>query len=345
MFGDSDDGYVLDVESGPPDVRSLLSVGATLFGRSDFKAWSGGYSELARMLMGKRGAERYDAIADLPPESRIVSKAFPQSGYYLLQSGHRDSRDRISVVFDCGELGFKSIAAHGHADALSFTLRAFGADVLVDAGTYDYFTHPRWRAYFRSTPAHNTVTVDGLDQSEMVGPFMWGARAHATCTCWEPSEWGGCVEGEHDGYARLRDPVIHRRRMELNARNGELLIRDRLSGKGRHNLAVYFHLAEGCKLVGRTASLFEADVAGGRIALELDPQMTCQVVSGGDESPCGWYSRAYHNKVPCQTIVGTCASNGTVDLFHRLLIIDSERGTPVGWDRHSKRLLEANMEH
>ena len=59
--------------------------------------------------------------------------------------------DRLSVLFDCGELGFKSIAAHGHADVLSFTVRAFGEDLLVDPGTYDYFTFSGWRLYFRGT--------------------------------------------------------------------------------------------------------------------------------------------------------------------------------------------------
>ena len=94
------------------------------------------------------------------------------------------------MVFDCGELGFKAIAAHGHADALSFTLRAFGSDVFVDPGTYDYFSYSAWRAYFRSTSAHNTLAVDGRDQSVMLGPFLWGARAQARCIAWEPGIQG-----------------------------------------------------------------------------------------------------------------------------------------------------------
>lgn len=55
------------------------------------------------------------------------------------------------MVFDCGLLGMEPLAGHGHADALSFALRAFGSDVLVDPGTYDYFSYPTWREYFRST--------------------------------------------------------------------------------------------------------------------------------------------------------------------------------------------------
>jgi hypothetical protein len=49
--------------------------------------------------------------------------------------------------------------------------------VIVDPGTYCYHREPRWRNHFRSTAAHNTVVLDGADQSEMLGPFMWGRRA------------------------------------------------------------------------------------------------------------------------------------------------------------------------
>jgi hypothetical protein len=35
------------------------------------------------------------------------------AGYYLLQSGGHAGPDRISVVFDCGELGMGPLAAHG----------------------------------------------------------------------------------------------------------------------------------------------------------------------------------------------------------------------------------------
>src|SRR5262249_12423173 len=150
--------------------------------------------------------------------------ALPESGHYLLQVGHRGRGDLVSVVFDCGDLGFKSIAAHGHADALSFTLRAFGSALFVDPGTYYYFTYPDCRSYLRSTKAHTTVAVEGLDQSVMLGPFLWGARAQARCVAWEPRKQGGKVIGEHDGYTRLTDPVLHRRTLELDGHSRILSI-------------------------------------------------------------------------------------------------------------------------
>ena len=60
---------------------------------------------------------------------------------------------------DAGPHGFLSIAAHAHADALAVEVRYNGVDVLADPGTYCYHGEPRWRSYFRSTLAHNTIEV------------------------------------------------------------------------------------------------------------------------------------------------------------------------------------------
>src|SRR6185436_14954164 len=158
--------------------------------------------------------------------------AFDDSGYYLLQWGRRQSRDRVSVVFDCGELGFGAIAAHGHADALSVAVRAGGVDLLVDPGTYDYFSFPAWRQYFRSTRAHNTITVDGHDQSELLGSFQWGRRASARRLDWRPRPGGGAVAGEHDGYRRLPSPVTCRRSLDLDRPSRMLTITDEIESEG-----------------------------------------------------------------------------------------------------------------
>ncbi|MHC4717947.1 MAG: heparinase II/III family protein, partial [Planctomycetota bacterium] len=129
QFGDADDGYVLDLGDGGRNVAEWLSVGAALFARSDLKASSAGWSEPGRWLLGRSARGRFEAIPD-PQADAIQSRAFPETGYCLLQSGRRGSDDRISVLFDCGERGMGALAAHGHADALGFTLRAFGVDVL-----------------------------------------------------------------------------------------------------------------------------------------------------------------------------------------------------------------------
>ena len=82
---------------------------------------------MVEWLLGKSGRQSFEGIPKLQSKT-CTSRAFEDSGYYLLQHGKLDSPDRISVVFDCGRLGMEPLAGHGHADALSFTLRAFGTD-------------------------------------------------------------------------------------------------------------------------------------------------------------------------------------------------------------------------
>ncbi len=319
MVGDSDDGYVLDL-GGANDLGALFCIGAVLFARADFKAWAGTYAEPARWLLGQSSREEFDKLPATPAGEALVCRALPDAGYYVLQYGHRGAADRISVVFDCGELGFKSIAAHGHADALSITVRAFGCEVIVDPGTYDYFSFPAWREYFRSTRAHSTVVVDGLDQSSMLGPFLWGVRAQARCVAWAPRMQGGRVVGEHDGYVRLADPVVHRRTLDLDGPARALTIQDDIVARGSHEIAAYFHLAEDVRVSKERPNCYRLAVGGGTMALEVDGRLTVQILSGSERPIGGWVSRGYHRKAASTTLIARGRCHGTSAFVSRLSI-------------------------
>ena len=317
MFGDADDGYVLDLGGDVRDVRGWLSAAAVMFKRGDFKAWAKGYRQPAEWLLGETGRAEFDALPE-PEDDRIASKAFADAGTYLLQSGRRESEDRISVVFDAGEHGFGRIAAHAHADALSFTLRAFGKDVLVDPGTYDYFSYRKWRDYFRSTRAHNTVVIDGCDQSEMLGLFLWGRRANTRCLEWAPREDGGKIMAEHDGYCRLKDRVVHRRTLELDGQDRSLVVCDDIIANGSHDVEVYFHFAEHCKLTLAGENRYRIDVGSGVAEIELDSRLSIEKLEG-DENPIGgWVSRGYHRKTASTTLAGRFVSGGEMSLICRI---------------------------
>ncbi|MDW8289275.1 MAG: alginate lyase family protein [Armatimonadota bacterium] len=131
--------------------------------------------------------------------SAIPSRLFAEGGYAVL----RDETGECVAVMDCGALGWGSLAAHAHADALSLTLSIAGQPVLDDAGTYCYHDEPVWRDAFRSTRYHNTVCVDGEDQSEMRGPFLWGMRARTRLLLWHTSPLVDLVCASHDGYRRI----------------------------------------------------------------------------------------------------------------------------------------------
>jgi hypothetical protein len=319
LYGDSDDGYVLDLGNGVHDIDSVMHVAAALFGRPAFThAARPSAAETAYWLFGPAGKWTNAAanIANL----RLESRAIEDAGLYLLQWGHRGSRDSVSVVFDCGELGYGSLAAHGHADALAIVVRAFGTDLLVDPGTYDYFTYPEWRQYFRSSRAHNTVTIDGEDQSSQLGSFLWGRRAVARCVRWAPRLGGGVVEGEHDGYAALVDPVSCKRTLDLDQASRTLTIIDEIAAKESHDIALWFHLSERCEATqdGREIRI---DCGAGTAVLVFDERLDLTMVRGGGSGEGGWVSRGYHRKAAAWTICARTRRAGTATI-RTLLRID-----------------------
>jgi hypothetical protein len=314
LFGDSDDGYVLDLGSTCYDYESLLAIGAILFNRNDFKAWSRKFQEPCLWLLGDECAKEYDDIrvASIPME--MESYAFESSGLFLLQSGKQSSPKRISILFDCGELGLGAIAAHGHADALSFSMRVGGADILVDPGSYDYFTYPEWRQYFKSTRAHNAVVVDDTDQSEMIGSFIWGKKAQAKCLNWEATYQTIKVAGEHDGYSRLKDPVIHRRYLELDREKLVLKVKDELITEGKHAITIHFHYAENCNIESIDGKVATIGYPNGKVIMKMCDTLSISAIHGEVKPIGGWISNGYHKKKPINSVIASGTIHGNTFL-------------------------------
>ena len=312
LYGDADDGYVLDVGADGRDPREWVAVARGFLDGALPLDVDAEHGESAYWLL-----ERSPAGSAAPV--RLSSRAFPDSGRYLLQHGTAGRGDAMSVLFDCGEFGFGAIAAHGHADSLAFTLRAGGIDVLIDPGTYDYFRYPDWRDYFRSTRAHNTIAIDGQEQSVPAGPFMWGARARSWCTAWAPRPDGGRVEGVHDGYVRLDDPVQHVRALDLDGSHGVLTITDRLHMAGDHRVELFFHFSEDAQ-VRLDGSAIEATGPFGSLRLEADPRLRPTLLQGSTTPPGGWVSRGYHRREPSTTVILSGRFQGDTTLLSRLTV-------------------------
>jgi len=301
-LGDADDGVLVRFsrEAAFCPYRSLLASGAVLFGRGDFKAAAGRFDDKSRWLLGDEAANQY---AKLPAAAaRPARRAFRDGGYYVLGRNF-GAPGEVKAVVDAGPLGYLSIAAHGHADALALTLSIDGREFLVDPGTYAYHGERRWRDYFRGTAAHNTVCVDGRDQSVAGGAFLWLHHARAWCERFEAGEERDSFEGAHDGYRRLADPVLHRRRIDFDKRALRLEVRDTLECAAPHVVQLHWHLAERC--VARVAGhAVEVERDGVRLAIdcprELEPP---QLVSGREAPPLGWVSRRFDEKRPATVVL------------------------------------------
>jgi len=302
MFGDADDSSFvrLDPDRAASPGRSALALGALLFRRGDFKRKAGTLDDRARWLLGREAEAHYQA---LPAQANRlpVRQSFAEGGFYVLGC-ELDTPAEIRAVVDAGPLGYQSIAAHGHADALSFTLSVGGREFLIDPGTYAYHTQERWRDYFRGTAAHNTVRIDGLEQSEPGGNFMWVKHARAGCGLWLSSAEKDTFEGWHDGYTRLADPVKHRRLLELDKRARRLVIEDSLAMAAAHEVELLFHWAEDCRVqAALDGFLIERD--GITLELTLPAGGSAEVYRGSLAPLYGWISRGYDRRAPTSTIV------------------------------------------
>ena len=310
MIGDADNALAIGLGQPPfSPYRSLLATGAILFHSGEFKAKAGVLDDKTRWLLGNEAdalfAKESTAQAKLP-----VRQAFPDGGYYILGCDF-ETENEIRLVVDAGPLGYQTIAAHGHADALAFTLSVGGLEFLVDPGTYAYHTQGAWRGYFRGTAAHNTVCVDSEDQSQPGGNFMWLKKARAGCSLWSSTAEYDVFEGWHDGYMRLADPVMHQRRIALDKTARWLVIEDTLQMEGEHDVTLLFHCSDSCR-VDSLADGYALRRNGGAVTLKLPSasNASSHVFCGSTAPIFGWVSKRLDDKWPAPTIAWQARLSG-----------------------------------
>ncbi len=215
-----------------------------------------------------------------PPET---SKAFPDAGLFVLRSGWGDANrpfvDQMFVLFDATV----NRPWHAHRDALNLLFSANGRDLLVDAGRFTYNEGPERELFLRAA-SHNTVVIDGVDQTRYdPKPESW----------WKFSERFDCVSA-----SRIQGAVAHRRTVCF-VKPEYLLVVDHLSGPGSYRQ--YWHLDAAATgqvkidgqsaltpdlLISTSAERFElgaADISPRYRERSVAPLLTCSW-SGASES-------------------------------------------------------------
>jgi Heparinase II/III-like protein/Heparinase II/III N-terminus len=315
--GDGDNGTALVIDAPATERWSgLLAIGEALF---DTPGWWPTVEPTVTSTLLASMAGRHTAEC---PGSR--PSHFADAGLTLLRSSPSDGEE-IWCRCDAGPHGFLSIAAHAHADALAVEVRYDGTDVLADPGTYCYHGEPRWRSYFRSTLAHNTIEVGGRDQSTSGGPFLWTRHARTRLIDLETDADGRVTawSAEHDGYCALTPPLCHRRSVRLAGRLRRIEIVDCLETTGGHAFRVAFHLGPDidAQMVGHGVDLNWSESASTRSATLTLPNGPSWSLSKGAADPIlGWYSSRFGEKQPAWTVIGEGACSGTgIDTYTTVL--------------------------
>lgn len=189
------------------------------------------------------------------------SADLPDSGYARLCGG------AWTLIGDGAPVGPDYQPGHAHADTLTFELWHHDVRLLIDSGTGEYVDTPLRREQ-RGSAGHNTVTVDGRNSSEVWGAHRVAARAKVIKRYYD----GESFAAEHDGYA----PIIHRR--EWRVRGETVRITDKLNGRGRHGIDMFWHLAPGSEVLEHAARVTIR--AAGRVfamTLPRDGRLTTEI--------------------------------------------------------------------
>lgn len=244
--------------------------------------------------------------------------SFDLGGYHIQRSGWGDEATPFELerqlIFDCGAVGD---SGHGHYDALHVEISAGGRALLSDPGrfTYDEAEHHQvnWRHHFKGTAAHNTVTVDGLDQIAYRRGKPKGPVSQARLLSHRSGDRvdelvGEVISPEYD--------AIHRRRILFVDRRW-WLIEDELDAFDTHEYQLRWHLDDGAE--GATALGPEQAVSAPGLRLFF-PYERCVGVEQG------WVSPSYGVRCPAPII--TANRRGRTCRFVTV-VVPADRDDPV----------------
>jgi hypothetical protein len=325
QLGDADGGMLLPLAGRvPDDFRGLFATAAALFKRPDYAWAAGGLTPELVWLLGPAGCQAFDGLPQTPPESG-ASRLFVNGGYAVMRSGWEPEAHQL--IFDAGPLGCNASAGHGHADLLSLQCAVFGRPFLTDPGTCAYTGDTLWREHFRSSMAHNTVTIDGLSQAESAGPFKWRQRPCARLRRWLSTGEFDLADAEHDAYHRLADPVTHRRRVFFSKPRYWLIVDD-LSAKSEHRIDLCFQFAASTQLIPQPGhgwvNVRYADGSGCYLLVFSAALLQAQQFCGGIDSAPGCVAPDYGRREPAPALRYSGTSQLPLRIFTLIVPYDGE---------------------
>jgi hypothetical protein len=220
-------------------------------------------------------------------------KIFREGGLTLCQNGEG------RLIFRHAPLGLPPTYGHGHADALSVLLSWGDTPLLIDPGSGQYNGDQAIRDYFRSTIAHNTVELDGADQAEILGPFLWTQTYECRLNQATPEPWP-IIEAEHSGY-RERFQRVHRRRIEW-PKPSRIEIEDTIVGARGGSFRAALHLGV-CRLAQSHDNVVVAYFDNLKLRLRFDRDLDVQLLHGSRSPFGGWRTTVYGDWIPNYTVI------------------------------------------
>lgn len=213
-FGANDGAYIFPLSSLPHnDYRPVVDAAAKAFLQQDIYA----QPDLSEMA-GWFGLQSGEEPSPRQPQALDMLRIEQPNGRAFIHTAHFGDRP-------------------SHADQLHVDLWWRGVNIAADPGTYQYNAPPPWDNALATARVHNTLTLDGRDQMQRAGRFLWLDWAQAEVLAYEVDGEGALawVTAEHDGYRKLG--ALHQRTL-MRMANG-WAITDRLLPYGKRDKRVH----------------------------------------------------------------------------------------------------------
>jgi len=228
---------------------------------------------------------------------------FPETGYFV----YRD--DTVYISIDGGVAGPDHLMAHAHADCFSYELSLFDRQFIVDTGVFEYAAGSM-RDYVRSTSAHNTLAVDGINQIECWNSFRVARRFAPNDVKFNVDNNEARFEGTYAGFAKLiGDGIQHHRSIDINRKERIVTIRDRVDGRCRHTVESRIHLHPAVT-IRRTDNGVNLSVGDRECSVELDE--TSVIIEDG------WYCPRFGNRLTNKVLVLSADGHLPQSLWYRI---------------------------
>lgn len=206
-------------------------------------------------------------------KKQYVISDFNESGYSIIRSDWGlPAADSTYLFF----MGMYHSKVHKHRDCLSLEWFDKGEKILCDSGKYGYRSD-KYRRYFLSNKAHNTVEIEGFDILK-IKPY----GSSIVGSAYEDEVFS--IEG------RLLYPAIdYSRKVFLNPGKW-LIVCDDLEFKKARNATQWFHLDPAYKLVSSKDNLLRFNASGNKKLLVhcLSQNTSSSLYRGDDDGMQGY---------------------------------------------------------
>lgn len=240
-LGDNDSAWLLAFDPySLRDHQSLSVLASAVFSEHSLKA---GNHQSASQSWLTGGIDDLESNQAADQECLPVGTRLFEAGGVLL-SRHEGNY----LIADYGEVGLNGDGGHGHNDTFSFELCLRGCPIIIDPGSPVYTGDLDLYDKYRSTAFHNTAMVDNQEMARLMGTWMISSEATPRNVRTSLGDDMDEIRGEHTGYTRLSDPVIHERTLRFFKRKGGLECKDHFICNGSHSVRRSLHFAPGLRV-------------------------------------------------------------------------------------------------